>query len=440
MKWLTRLMLYVGIVAIVVGLARLHAVRETYDLTDSFRFAWTLAYCALLVIASYGAGLPDLPRTGRHAIASTLVAVAVSVSAVSLAQLVTGSALLPRLVVFGAAPPVVLWSLACTALAHRGRRRDEMRDRIVLVGDAVEAVALREALTTSPERAGTLVVHLLPEEAQPTGDESHPVAAQAIAAGANVLVLDRGALDDPTIVAQAGALHEAGMRVRTLSLFYDEWLGKLPLSELEQTSLLFDIREVHGNQYVRAKRIVDLALGLAASVVLLVLVPLVLLGNLVGNRGSLLDRQPRVGKLGRPFTLLKLRTARPSSERGDGAGHGDPTATPFGRFLRVIHLDELPKAINVVRGDLSIAGPRPEHPDRVAELTEKLPFFDMRHLVRPGLTGWAQVKLDGVGHDAEALEKLQYEFWYLSHQSLSLDARIIGRSLRAVVGGHGAGG
>jgi lipopolysaccharide/colanic/teichoic acid biosynthesis glycosyltransferase len=440
-KRLARPLLYVGVVAIVFGLARFHAGREHYDLTDSFRFSWTVAYCCFLLVASYGAGLPDLPRTGRQAVTSTVLAVVVAVLGISFLQLITGSALLPRLVVFGAPAPVVLWGLVCTAVAHGGRVRNELRDRIVLVSEAAEAVALRDELAGSPERSGTLVDHLAPGELQPTHERSKPLVERAVAAGANVLVLDRTALADPVIVDQAAALHEAGLRVRTLSLFYDEWLGKLPMSELERTSLLFDIRELHGQRYARAKRVVDLGLGLLASLVLLLLVPIVVIGNLLGNRGPLFYRQLRVGKLGRPFTILKFRTMR-SSDDAEGPSwtqQNDARVTRFGRLLRVSHLDELPQALNVLRGDLSIVGPRPEQPHYVNELVEKLPFYDMRHLVRPGLTGWAQVKYGYAGDETDTLEKLQYEFWYLSHQSLALDARIIGRTIRSVAGGEGAG-
>jgi lipopolysaccharide/colanic/teichoic acid biosynthesis glycosyltransferase len=95
--------------------------------------------------------------------------------------------------------------------------------------------------------------------------------------------------------------------------------------------------------------------------------------------------------------------------------------------------------LNILRGDLSLVGPRPEQPHYVEELVRKLPFYDLRHLVRPGLTGWAQVKYGYAGSESEALEKLQYEFWYLRHQSLRTDARIVGRTLRSVFGSHGAG-
>ena len=111
--------------------------------------------------------------------------------------------------------------------------------------------------------------------------------------------------------------------------------------------------------------------------------------------------------------------------------------TRFGRFLRRTHLDELPQVVNMLRGDLSIVGPRPEQPHYVEELVEKLPFYSLRHLVRPGLTGWAQVKYGYAGDERDALEKLQYEFWYLRNQGLLLDARIIGRTVRSVIGTEG---
>ena len=107
------------------------------------------------------------------------------------------------------------------------------------------------------------------------------------------------------------------------------------------------------------------------------------------------------------------------------------------RQLRDTHVDELPQVWNVLRGDLSTVGPRPEQPHYVDELVAKLPFYDVRHLVRPGLTGWAQVKYGYAGSESDALEKLQYEFFYLRHQGLALDLRIVGRTLRSVLGRGG---
>ena len=100
-------------------------------------------------------------------------------------------------------------------------------------------------------------------------------------------------------------------------------------------------------------------------------------------------------------------------------------------------MDELPQLVNILRGDLAVVGPRPEQPHYVAELRDKLPFYDLRHLVRPGLTGWAQVKYGYAGDERDALEKLQYEFFYLRRQRVALDVRILGRTIRSVLGGDG---
>ncbi len=254
-------------------------------------------------------------------------------------------------------------------------------------------------------------------------------------------MLDRAAQNDDSIVAQAAELHEAGIRVRTLSLFYDQWLGKLPLSELERVSLLFDIGELHRARYGRVKRIIDTVGAAAGLLVLVAVTPLVWLGNTVGNRGPLLYRQARVGKGGKEFEILKFRTMTPAAagtaERAEWTTDDDPRITPFGAWLRRTHLDELPQVVNILRGDLSVVGPRPEQPRYVEELEGKIPFYRLRHLVRPGLTGWAQVKYPYGASEGDALEKLQYEFYYLRHQGLALDLRIIGRTVRSVLGRGG---
>src|SRR3546814_9652313 len=137
---------------------------------------------------------------------------------------------------------------------------------------------------------------------------------------------------------------------------------------------------------------------------------MVWLANLGGNRGPLLYRQTRVGKGGKPMTILKFRTMAPQrsgDRRDEWTLEDDPRITPVGKVLRKTHLDELPQVLNVLRGDLSVVGPRPEQPRYVEELTEKLPFYGLRHLVRPGLTGWAQVKYGYAGTERDALEKLQ---------------------------------
>ena len=439
MRRLARPMLLAGIALSVLGLSKVHATAHQYDYTSSSRFAWSLAYIALLWAASYGAGLPEIPRTRRSAALTALASTGVAALGFSVLQLVAGSALLPRFVVLGTPFALVPVALVTSSLARRGTQRDGERDRVVVVAGPEESANLTRELGASPERPAVLAWVLSPAEAAVETGPEQPLVDVVRAARATAVVLDRVALADQSIVAQAAALHEAGVRVRTLSLFYDEWLGKLPLAELERISLMFDIGELHRARYGRIKRVLD-AMGAAAGmVVLTAVIPVVWIGNRVGNRGPLLYRQTRVGKGGTEFQILKFRTMTPG---GSGAttqwtADDDPRITPFGAWLRKSHLDELPQVVNILRGDLSVVGPRPEQPQYFEELEEKIPFYRLRHLVRPGLTGWAQVKYPYGASEGDALEKLQYEFYYLRHQGLALDLRVTGRTLRSVLGRAG---
>ena len=447
-----RVALYGGIVVAVVGLSLYHArviADPPYSYTGTFRFGWSLLYIGVLMVTAYGLGLPDLPRTAGRALVVSVLAALSGAIVVSVLQLVSGDALLPRFVVFGSAVVLVPWYLFCAALATGGRQREADRDRVLVVATVEEVEALRRDLRRAAEHDAAIVQVVLPADAgQPSGKppSDGPLVVAALEQGATVVVLDRDAEADDSIVDQAAELHSKGLRVRSYSLFVDQWLGKVPLFELERVSLLFDVGEVHRARYGRMKRLIDVAVGLVASLVFVVAVPFVVLGNLLANRGPLLFHQERVGKKGRRFQILKFRTMRPrATDDGDGGGGGagswttanDPRITSFGRLLRATHLDELPQAINILRGDIAVVGPRPEQPHYVDELAGALPFYDLRHLVRPGLTGWAQVKYPYGADEADAREKLQYEFWYLRHQGLGLDLRIIGRTIRSVLRGGG---
>jgi lipopolysaccharide/colanic/teichoic acid biosynthesis glycosyltransferase len=460
MRRLARFLSFGGSAAAVLTLSVYHSryIGIPYDFRGSSRFAWALGYIFLLELTSYSVGMPDQPRSMRQAFWLSVVAVGIAVVGVSIPQLMLGDALLPRFVVFGSAILIIPWQVALNAMSRDRTRRAQKRDRVLLVGKEGESARFLADLSTSPEKAAQLAASLTPEQARgPEGDTTLFDSVQS--AGATVVVLDSYAQADDSVVSQAAGLHEKGIRIRSLEAFYEEWLGKLPVSELERASLFFDIGEVHRIYYGRLKRLMDMSIAIVGFVPLLALVPVVWFGNLLGNRGPLMYRQTRVGKGGREFTIFKFRTmsdgtsvAAPQQEPAKStheAAPGEPTTTwtlqddprvtPFGGLLRRSHLDELPQVINIIRGDLSIVGPRPEQPHYVEELSAKLPFYDLRHLVNPGLTGWAQVKYGYAGDERDALEKLQYEFFYLRHQSLSFDNRIVLRTIRSMIGGQGAG-
>jgi lipopolysaccharide/colanic/teichoic acid biosynthesis glycosyltransferase len=432
--------MYVGVVLVVLGLGKYHAGSiGKYDFTGTSRFAWSLAYIAILCLSAYGVGLPEVPRTLRTRVGTSIVAAASAALAVSIIQLFVGDSFLPRFVVFGTAVATVPWFSVCSTIAGAGRSALEERDRILVVGPLEFAEELRLELTTNPEKPASVVGHLTEEMA--AGDRgAEPLYDLARARNASVLVLSSVAETDERIIDQAAALHESGLRVRTRSLFYEEWLGKIPVADLGRISLFFDIGEVHRLRYGRVRRVVDIVAGSVGVLVLILTIPFVIAGNAISNRGPLFYDQERVGRGGTTFRIYKFRSMRPDALAfSDWTTVDDPRITPFGRVLRRSHLDELPQVWNILRGDLSLVGPRPEQPHYVAILTEKLPYYEFRHMVRPGLTGWAQVKYGYAGDERDALEKLQYDFHYLRRQSLSFDLRILGRTIRSVVGSEGRG-
>ena len=158
--------------------------------------------------------------------------------------------------------------------------------------------------------------------------------------------------------------------------------------------------------------------------------------------GPVIYEQERVGRHGRVFTLFKFRSMRPDAEARTGAiwasPQGDPRVTPIGRFLRRSRLDELPQLWNILKGDMSFVGPRPERPPFVERLTWEIPYYGQRHVVRPGLTGWAQVKYTYGASVEDALMKLQYDLFYIKNVSLSLDLFILFSTVKTVVLRRGA--
>jgi exopolysaccharide biosynthesis polyprenyl glycosylphosphotransferase len=434
MQRAARYLLVAGTAGAVVGLGVFHAAIHDEVYFRSFRVWWALAYILLLYGAAYAIGFPNLVRT-RQAPLAALGAAAVAAAGMSLIQLVAGTALLPRFVVFAVALALVPWYVLCAALASKGRTDAQERDRVVVVSEPSEAQTLQDELGRTPERHAQLVGTLTASEATAVDAGGYPLEELVASTGTTLVALAQSAQAEERVVAQAADLHAAGVRIRTLTGFCSEWLGKLPLSELERASLLFDIGDVHRVTYARVKRIVDLTLALLGLVLLAVTIPFVIVGDLVANRGPLFFRQPRVGRNGEPFEILKFRTMRTDAHgEGQWTVKDDPRLTPFGRFLRRLHIDELPQMLNILRGELSVVGPRPEQPRYVEELTEKIPFYEFRHLVRPGLTGWAQVKHEYGASDSDALEKLQYDFFYLQNQSVGLDLRVIRRTIRHVFG------
>lgn len=211
--------------------------------------------------------------------------------------------------------------------------------------------------------------------------------------------------------------------------------GKVPLEHVSQLWFLEHIHEQEKAWIDAAKRVIDVALAIPFGIATILMLPFVALAIRLSSPGPVFIRQTRIGKLNRPFTLIKFRSMHALSPDGSAETKGaqftkdaktDPRLFPVGRILRQTRLDEFPQIWNILRGDLSFVGPRPERPEFVEPLQAKMPFYALRHLVRPGLTGWAQVRyLTPVAKLDDNLVKLQYDLYYIRHRSLLLDLAIL---------------
>jgi lipopolysaccharide/colanic/teichoic acid biosynthesis glycosyltransferase len=187
--------------------------------------------------------------------------------------------------------------------------------------------------------------------------------------------------------------------------------------------------------YLFFHRILDVLFSVIGLIFGFILFPIILIGNLFANRGPLFYSQIRVGINGEHFKIYKLRSMIPNAEK-DGAQFAkklDNRVTTFGRFLRRSRFDEIPQFINVMKGDMSVIGPRPERPVFVKTLSKEIPFYEVRHLVKPGVTGWAQVNANYGSSSDESLEKLQYDLYYIKHRSLFLDISIVIKTLSTII-------
>jgi len=220
---------------------------------------------------------------------------------------------------------------------------------------------------------------------------------------------------------------------------YQRVHGKILLRGLEPSRLVFSDGFRLTPFYLLIKRSIDVACALALLLLAAPLLAALALVIRLESPGPVLFRQERVGQHGRPFTLYKFRSMAQDAESQGArwAQKNDTRVTRIGGFLRRSHLDELPQAWNVLRGDLSFVGPRPERPVFVAMLRQQIPFYDLRHYVKPGITGWAQVCYPYAASVEDSYEKLQYDLYYAKHVSLGLDLAILFRTAMHVVTGRG---
>ncbi|WP_452220397.1 sugar transferase [Lacinutrix salivirga] len=232
-------------------------------------------------------------------------------------------------------------------------------------------------------------------------------------------------------------LLERGFPIKEYTRVYEEITYRVPVQFVGKDFYkYFPFSRSNQNKlYLAYRRIFDVLLSLIGIIIGVFLLPIVLIGNAFGNRGPLFYSQERVGKNGKTFSILKFRTMVKNAETAGAvwATKNDARITRFGRFLRLSRFDEIPQFVNILKGEMSLIGPRPERPHFVNELSQVIPFYETRHIIKPGLTGWAQVKARYGSSIDDSLVKLQYDLYYIKHRSFFLDFNIIVKTLSTVL-------
>jgi len=232
-----------------------------------------------------------------------------------------------------------------------------------------------------------------------------------------------------------------GVRVEHANALYEKLTGRIPIDSIQPSGLVFsDVLHKSARSFFY-RRVVGVTFALLGLALLSPLLVLIAIAIKLDSPGPVLYRQARVGLDGHGFEILKFRSMRTNAESATGpvwARKDDPRVTRVGRVLRNLRLDEVPQLINIVRGDMNFVGPRPERPYFVEKLSPLIPYYDIRHVIRPGVTGWAQISCSYGSTMEEAKDKLEYDVFYIKNQSISLDLVILFQTLKIALFGRGA--
>jgi sugar transferase (PEP-CTERM system associated) len=255
-----------------------------------------------------------------------------------------------------------------------------------------------------------------------------------------VIVAEQDEQNRTRLAATLVAPRLSGLRVNDAVDFYEQFFGKIWIDALNSEWLLYTSGFSQSQLSIFVKRCLDVTFAVLLLALTAPLLVLLAIAVKLDSAGPALFRQVRVGLKGKTFVIYKFRSMRVDAEVHTGpawAKEFDPRATRVGRLLRKFHLDEIPQAINVLRGEMSVVGPRPERPFFVDRLEQEIPFYSLRHQMKPGITGWAQVKYRYGASIEDASEKLQYDLYYAKHRSLLCDTQILFKTLEMVLFGRG---
>src|SRR5713226_875740 len=347
-----------------------------------------------------------------------------------------------------AAPLIVLLTLGWRLVMAQHPQTLGTVERMLIIGTGPTGISLARDILSRPE-IQLKVVGFLDEKGEDIGkslvnpgiiggvaDLESIVRQENIGHIVISLLERRGRMP----VRELLRLKFAGVKVEDAHSFFERMTGRIILERLSPSWLILSEGFSKSSLLVWAKRMIDVVISLITLIVCTPLMAVAAVAVYLESGSPVLFRQERAGLHGRPFAMLKFRSMYTNAEEGgpQWASAGDPRITRVGRWLRKSRIDELPQAINVLRGEMSIVGPRPERPEFVSMLEEQIPYYGLRHTVRPGITGWAQVKYQYGASVEETKTKLEYDLFYIKHLSIMLDLAVLFETAKVMLSGRGA--
>ena len=345
-----------------------------------------------------------------------------------------------------AAPTILVLLMAWRYYVGTVVSRVQPKERVLIAGTGAVGQQLAHELENRPEFNYEVVGCLL-ENHRGVGELNIPVVGniqeiEQVAAEQKVdrIVLSLAEKRGGMPVRELLHLKFKGITIEDPHSFYERISGRVVLDGILPSWFILSEGFRQPRFTLFLKRISDILIALLGLVLALPIIALVAIAIIIEDGAPVLFRQKRIGLDGRPFEILKFRSMRtaPPDAKPSWTGDGDPRVTRVGKLIRTFRFDELPQFINVLRGDMSLVGPRPEVPYFTQMLEEKIPFFGQRHAVRPGITGWAQIKYHYGASVEDARRKLELDLFYIKHLSFVLDLAIIFETAKVVVFGRGA--
>lgn len=377
---------------------------------DAHKWAFFFVY-GMWIISFYIAGLYDAPKARISYLAKNM---AINIGmAILLFYLIPYFYITPKTNLFidGAIVSILiwLWRKAFRRLLIKGSKI-----KVFLMGKTKEEMSFAKIIDERPD-LGFKVIDNISES--------------------NIVIASTQMKQNPELVRSLYGMVLQGKTIIDFERFYESLTGKVPISTINEVWFLENLSEINKQKFEKVKRWIDIAIACLLGIPFVVIFPFVAAAIKLSSPGPIFYKQKRLGRNGKEFQIIKFRSMIDNAEKEGArwAEKRDRRITFAGNIMRKIRIDELPQIWNVIRGDISLVGPRPERPEFVKDLVEKIPHYSMRHLVKPGLSGWAQINFPYGSSIEDSTQKLQYDLYYIKNRTLVLEIAIMLKTIMSLI-------